>query len=76
MIDSKTAIWNELEHVALRNRSDRPILVAGCDVMPAMWHELARQRDFAEGIRSGEIRGTGGPFRDVVNIGIGGSDLI
>jgi len=62
-------------HVALRNRSDRPIMVAGCDVMPAVRHEFARQRDFAEGVRSGTLGGTGGRFRDVVNIGIGGSDL-
>ncbi|HKE10593.1 MAG TPA: glucose-6-phosphate isomerase [Myxococcota bacterium] len=63
-------------HVALRNRSNRPILVDGKDVMPGVNAVLAHMRQFSESVRSGEWRGfTGQPIRDVVNIGIGGSDL-
>jgi glucose-6-phosphate isomerase len=63
-------------HVALRNRSNRPILVDGRDVMPGVNAVLAHMRQFSESVRSGEWRGfTGQPIRDVVNIGIGGSDL-
>ena len=63
-------------HVALRNRSNRPILVDGEDVMPAVNAVLADMRRFSEQVRTGEWRGhTGKPVRTVVNIGIGGSDL-
>jgi glucose-6-phosphate isomerase len=63
-------------HVALRNRSNRPIAVDGQDVMPEVNAVLARMRSFTERLRSGAWRGhTGQPIRDVVNIGIGGSDL-
>ncbi len=63
-------------HVALRNRSDRRILVDEQDVMPAVNKELGRMRDFAEGIRSGLVQAASGArFTDIVNIGIGGSDL-
>ncbi len=63
-------------HVALRNRSNRPILVDGSDVMPGVNAVLAHMRDFSESVRSGDWRGfTGEPIRDIVNIGIGGSDL-
>ena len=63
-------------HVALRNRSNRPILVDGVDVMPEVNAVLAKMRDFSEAVRSGAWRGyTGRPITDVVNIGIGGSDL-
>jgi glucose-6-phosphate isomerase len=63
-------------HVALRNRSDRPIFVDGEDVMPAVNAVLAQMRGFSERVRSGEWRGhTGRMIRTVVNIGIGGSDL-
>ncbi len=63
-------------HIALRNRSDRPIYVDGQDVMPAVNRVLGKMRRFSEGVRSGEWRGyTGQPIKDVVNIGIGGSDL-
>ena len=63
-------------HVALRNRSNRPILVDGKDVMPDVNEVLARMSRFSEGVRSGGIRpARGGRFTDVVNIGIGGSDL-
>src|SRR5258708_12734240 len=63
-------------HVALRNRSNRPILVDGKDVMPEVNGVLARMRGFTEKLRSGAWRGqTGERITDVVNIGIGGSDL-
>jgi len=63
-------------HVALRNRSNRPIMVDGEDVMPAVNDVLARMRDFTEKVRSGKWLGcTGKPITDIVNIGIGGSDL-
>ena len=63
-------------HVALRNRSMGPIQVDGLDVMPAVDAVLARMRRFSEQVRDGSWRGyTGCPITDVVNIGIGGSDL-
>ena len=63
-------------HVALRNRSNRPMEVDGQDVMPAVNAVLAKMRAFTEAVRSGQWTGyTGKPVRDVVNIGIGGSDL-
>jgi glucose-6-phosphate isomerase len=63
-------------HVALRNRSNRPVLVDGKDVMPDVNGVLAAMAVFADRLRSGVLRGaTGKPFTDVVNIGIGGSDL-
>jgi len=63
-------------HTALRNRSDRPVLVDGKDVMPGVRRVLAQMRDFTERVRSGVWRGyTGKTITDIVNIGIGGSDL-
>ncbi|CAD5278388.1 glucosephosphate isomerase [Bosea sp. 62] len=63
-------------HTALRNQSDRPIKVDGVDVMPEVNAVLERMSAFAEGIRSGKIAAADGErFTDVVNIGIGGSDL-
>ncbi|HKJ83517.1 MAG TPA: glucose-6-phosphate isomerase [Mariprofundaceae bacterium] len=63
-------------HVALRNRSDRAIEVDGEDVMPRVRDVLAHMREFTEAVRGGTWRGsTGKPITDVVNIGIGGSDL-
>ena len=63
-------------HIALRNRSNRPIEVDGEDVMPAVNAVLERMRRFSDSVRGGDWRGhTGEPIRDVVNIGIGGSDL-
>lgn len=63
-------------HTALRNRSDRPILVDGHDVMPDVRAVLDAMADFSEAVRSGElVSSSGAPFTDVVNIGIGGSDL-
>jgi glucose-6-phosphate isomerase len=63
-------------HIALRNRSQRPIVVDGRDVMPEVKAVLERMRIFSDAVRGGQLRGaTGKPFTDVVNIGIGGSDL-
>jgi glucose-6-phosphate isomerase len=63
-------------HVALRNRSDRPIVVDGTNIMQAVARELERVLRLADAIGAGELRGhTGKPLTDVVNIGIGGSDL-
>lgn len=63
-------------HMALRNRSNHPVIVDGEDVMPKINAVIARMSAFAEQVRSGEWRGyTGERITDVVNIGIGGSDL-
>jgi glucose-6-phosphate isomerase len=63
-------------HVALRNRSNRPILVAGQDVMPEVNAVLDKMAGFAREVRAGRWLGyTGKPIRAIVNIGIGGSDL-
>ena len=63
-------------HVALRNRSNRPILANGQDVMSQVNEVLEKMRAFTRKVRQGEWLGwTGKPVTDVVNIGIGGSDL-
>ncbi|WP_318433924.1 glucose-6-phosphate isomerase [Photobacterium leiognathi] len=63
-------------HVALRNRSNTPIMVDGEDVMPAVNAVLEKMKSFSERIISGEWKGyTGKEITDIVNIGIGGSDL-
>jgi len=63
-------------HTALRNRSERPVTVDGHDVMPDIRAVLARLRTFSERVRGGEWTGRDGrAITDVVNIGIGGSDL-
>ena len=63
-------------HVALRNRSGHAIRVGGEDVMPKVAAVLAQMRDFTERVRSGAwVGATGRRITDVVNIGIGGSDL-
>lgn len=63
-------------HVALRNRSNTPIMVDGQDVMPEVNAELDKMRMFVDAVRSGTWRGfSGKPIKAVVNIGIGGSDL-
>jgi len=63
-------------HVALRNRSNTPVIVNGEDVMPAVNGVLVKMRDFTERVRSGEYRGYNGRrISHIVNIGIGGSDL-
>lgn len=63
-------------HTALRNRSNKPVLVDGKDVMPDVNGVLEAMGKFANAIRSGELKGaTGKKITDVINIGIGGSDL-
>ncbi len=63
-------------HVALRNRADRPIFVDGEDVMPQVNAVLERMQAFSTAVRQGTWTGySGKPISDVVNIGIGGSDL-
>jgi glucose-6-phosphate isomerase len=63
-------------HIALRNLSDRPILVDGQDVMQEVRASLAKMRNFVDGVHGGRVHGaTGKTFTDIVNIGIGGSDL-
>jgi len=63
-------------HIALRNRSNHPILVDGKDVMPEVNGVLEKMKKFSHLVRSGEWKGcTGKGITDVVNIGIGGSDL-
>jgi glucose-6-phosphate isomerase len=63
-------------HVALRNRSNRPIRVDGRDVMPEVNAVLEKMDRFSRRVRAGEWKGyTGKPVKNVINIGIGGSDL-
>lgn len=63
-------------HTALRNSSKRPVLVDGQDVMPDVQAVLAKMKTFSEDIISGSWKGyTGKAITDIVNIGIGGSDL-
>lgn len=63
-------------HTALRNRSDRPVFVDGKDVMPQIKAVLKKMESFSGAVRSGEWKGaTGKAMTNVVNIGIGGSDL-
>ena len=61
-------------HTALRNL-DGSVSVDGRDVMPGVRETLARMERFAEAVRGGSFASAGGPVTDVVNIGIGGSDL-
>ena len=63
-------------HTALRNRSNTPVLLDGKDVMPEVNAVLAKMKAFCERVISGEWKGyTGKAITDVINIGIGGSDL-
>ena len=62
-------------HTALRNLDGAPVAVDGEDVMPGVLKTLDRMSDFAGQVRDGSFRGQGGAITDVVNIGIGGSDL-
>ncbi len=63
-------------HVALRNQTNRPILVDGVDVMPGVNRVLKQMGGFIAAVREGTWRGhTGERITDIVNIGIGGSDL-
>ncbi len=74
------AIINETEgravlHTALRNLDGDPVIVDGTDVMPGVLATLDRMASFAGDVREGRFTGAGGAITDVVNIGIGGSDL-
>jgi glucose-6-phosphate isomerase len=63
-------------HTALRNRSNTPVYVDGKDVMPDVNAVLKQMRSFSEQVRSGDWKGYSGKrITDIVNIGIGGSDL-
>jgi glucose-6-phosphate isomerase len=63
-------------HTALRNRTNTPVMVDGQDVMPDVNAVLEKMKEFSEKVRSGEWKGyTGKKITDLVNIGIGGSDL-
>ncbi len=63
-------------HMALRNLSGAPMFAGGRDVMPDVRAERARTFAFAEAVRNGEITASNGRrFTDIVNFGIGGSDL-
>ncbi|MFW8634654.1 glucose-6-phosphate isomerase [Cribrihabitans pelagius] len=74
------ALINETEqravlHTALRDPDGPPLEVEGRDVRPTLKATLERMEDLARRVRSGDLAGPGGAFTDVVNIGIGGSDL-
>ncbi|MEM8977911.1 MAG: glucose-6-phosphate isomerase [Pseudomonadota bacterium] len=62
-------------HTALRNMSGAPVITDGADVMPGVRNTLERMKAFASKVRDGGFVGQGGTITDVVNIGIGGSDL-
>ena len=63
-------------HIALRNRSNNPILLDGKDIMPNVNKVLSQMKSFSNHVRSGKAKGyTGKKIKSVVNIGIGGSDL-
>jgi len=65
-----------VQHMALRYMGDKPVVVDGKDVMPDVRAVLAAMKAFSDQVRDGTIKGaTGETFTDVVNIGIGGSDL-
>ncbi|HAQ37970.1 MAG TPA: glucose-6-phosphate isomerase [Saprospirales bacterium] len=63
-------------HTALRNQSNKPVYVNGRDVMPEVRRVLDQMKNFAEKLENGEWTGfTGRKITDIINIGIGGSDL-
>lgn len=62
-------------HTALRNLDGGPVVVDGADVMPGIKDTLDRMSGFANAVRDGRFVGQGGKITDVINIGIGGSDL-
>ena len=62
-------------HTALRNVEGTPIYVNKRDVMPSILQTLKKMKVFSDRIRSGQFSGQGGAITDIVNIGIGGSDL-
>jgi glucose-6-phosphate isomerase len=63
-------------HIALRRPANQPLIVEGKDLMPEVEATRQHMKSFSDQVRSGEWKGyTGQPISDVVNIGIGGSDL-
>jgi glucose-6-phosphate isomerase len=63
-------------HVALRNRSGRPVILDGVDVMPDVLKVIEKMKSISDRIRSSEWKGySGKPVKNIINIGIGGSDL-
>lgn len=62
-------------HTALRNQSNEPLVVGGKDIKPEIKAELEKMTAFANAVRTGSYTVSGGKITDVVNIGIGGSDL-
>ena len=62
-------------HTALRNLEGSPIYVDKIDITPSVLQTLEKMKEFSERVRSGQFSGQGGAISDVVNIGIGGSDL-
>ncbi|MBF0409793.1 MAG: glucose-6-phosphate isomerase [Candidatus Riflebacteria bacterium] len=79
MFEGKKINWTEeraVLHTALRNRSNKPVLVDNADVMPEINAVLEKMKAFSNRVRNGEWKGyTGKRIKTVVNIGIGGSDL-
>ncbi|MBF0449460.1 MAG: glucose-6-phosphate isomerase [Candidatus Magnetomorum sp.] len=79
MFTGETINWTEnrpVLHIALRNRSNTPIIVDGKDVMPEVNQVLSKMEFFSNAVRSGKWRGfTGKKIRTIINIGIGGSYL-
>jgi glucose-6-phosphate isomerase len=79
MFEGEKINWTEKRavlHTALRNRTDKPVFVDGKDVMPEINAVKEKMKAFSEDLRSGVWKGaTGKQITDVVNIGIGGSDL-
>ncbi len=79
MFSGEKINWTEKRavlHIALRNRSNTPIIADGKDVMPDINKVLEKMKTFSEAVRSGAWKGaTGKQIENVINIGIGGSDL-
>ena len=62
-------------HTVLRNLDGGPVVLDGDDVMPSVLETLSQMEQFSNGVRDGSFKGQGGRITDVINIGIGGSDL-
>ena len=79
MFQGEKINWTEKRsvlHIALRNNPDSKLVVDGHDIMPKIKEVLEKMKSFSNAVRSGEWKGaTGKPIKDIVNIGIGGSDL-
>lgn len=64
-----------VQHMALRRLGDEPVVVDGVDIMSDIHRVRRAMENFSTGVRTGTIAGVGGVFTDIVNVGIGGSDL-